>query len=520
MIFYHPKFFMEKIHILRNWKKDNNEWGIFENSKDLPKFSPNINPEKVIWLRWEGKEELLGKYKWRYLDSKNSCIQFGKMQPDWNTVYSPEVIKPFIEYILKHAKLDDEWKGKVIIQLWPELAQSLSQRDGKEVLEFGQEKQKIEDIIRECIKECWEEWKNVEIEIQNVADNYPDVFDAIKNKWKDWIIPKEEPKLEDFELPLKSPLPIINYLAYHYSWNTDQNLKTLFYETKPAKYKEQDGEKHEPWTSDADYYSIVEVWIRLFEVLNWRFIQWWIDRQKVYDKIIYLILFWEDKISQKLKLEDYPKLWELHNRLIKYGDYENPKMMQLYIDLSKVEREIKTQKVKREEENRQKKEQEEKNKQKEKIWQERKKWKKSALARYLTILAVLWVLCWGPAAYKNVSNDKKNEISKVLKDDPKVLDLSDKDFTELDTIIQNTINSEPIDDYIDNNGPMVPGSLLELQRKWFEYDIDGKQYYCIFVIYRDKTFLFAKPKWGSAVYTLEDWKKVAEHMIKNWWEKK
>jgi len=336
---------IEKIKKEHLYKKPKIEIFEFKNWELF--FDPQIDPEYVIWLRWNEKEKLLKNDEWKYLDSENSCIQFGKMQPDWNTVYSPEIIKPFIKYILKHAKLN-KWKGKVIIQLWPELAQSLSQRDGKEVLEFGQEKQKIEDIIRECIKECWEEWKNVEIEIQNVADNYPDVFDAIKNKWKDWIIPKEEPKLEDFELPLKSPLPIINYLAYHYSWNTDQNLKTLFYETKPAKYKEQDGEKHEPWTSDADYYSIVEVWIRLFEVLNWRFIQWWIDRQKVYDKIIYLILFWEDKISwEKLKLEDYPKLWELHNRLMKCENYKDSKMMQLYIDLGKVEKYIEAQKNKK-----------------------------------------------------------------------------------------------------------------------------------------------------------------------------
>ena len=324
--------------------------------KKLPEFSPNINPDDVISLRWDAlkKAELLKNYKWRYLDSENSCIQFGKMQPDWNTVYSPEIIKPFIKYIINHAKLDDEWKGKVVIQLWPELAQSLSQWDGKKVLAFNQEKKIIENLIEECIKECWEDWKNVEIEIQNVADKYSDVFDALKVKpeWERrfWIIPEKEPKLEDFELPLKSPLPIIQYLAYHYTWNGDKNLKTLFYETKPAKYKEQDGEKHEPWTSDADYYSIVEVWIRLFEVLNWRFIQWWIDRQKVYDKIIYLILFWEDKISQKLKLEDYPKLWELHNRLIKCENYKDSKMMQLYIDLDKVERETKKQKEIRERE--------------------------------------------------------------------------------------------------------------------------------------------------------------------------
>ena len=500
---------------------DNYKWysDIFENSKELPKFSPNINPEKVIWLRWDEQKKIELLKEWRYLDSENSCIQFGKMQLDWNTVYSPEVIKPFIKYILKHAKLNDEWKGKVIIQLWPELAQSLSQGDGKEKLTVGEKKKKIEDLIEECVKECWEEWKNVKIEIQNVAENYSEVFDAIKTILEPWYS-LEEPKLNEFPLPLESPLPIIKYLVFH--CQKDPELFKLFYSTKPEKYKEQDGKDHKPWDSPADYYSIVEVWIRLFEVLNWKYIQWWIDRQKVYDKIIYLILFWEDKISwekQRLKLEDYPKLWDLHNLLINSGNYENPKIMQLYIDLSKVEKEVTKQKRKREEENRQRKEQEENN-QKEKIWQERKKWKKSALARYLTILAVLWVLCWGPAAYKNVSNDKKNEISKVLKDDPKVLDLSDKDFTELDTIIQNTINSEPIDDYIDNSGPMVPGSLLELQRKWFEYDIDGKHYYCIFVIYRDKTFLFAKPKWGSAVYTLEDWKKVAEHMIKNRWIKK
>ena len=243
------------------------------------------------------------------------------------------MLRFWLEYIAEHIDTDEEGKSKAIIQLRPDLAQCLLQED-KEILTFEEEKKEIEKLIKKVLGKKWKF-----IEIQNVADNYPDVFNAIKN-WRRWIIPSKEPKLQDLKLPLKSPLPIIKFLAYHAK--NDPKLMDVFYKTKPVKYIWQDKlNDHIPWSSDADYYSVVEVWIRLFEVLNWISIQWGIGRQRVYDKIIGLILFGKDKIwkakdydiNSVLKLDDYPALKNLHTRLVNSWVYSDVKMNQLYIEL-------------------------------------------------------------------------------------------------------------------------------------------------------------------------------------------
>ena len=286
----------------------------------------------IVALKWnEWIEELENE---RFINKDNFRLQIWKMQKDWNTIYSPLMLKFWLEYIANHINTDEEWKAKAIIQLRPDLAQCLLQED-KEILTFEEEKKEIEKLIKKTLGKKWKF-----IEIQNVADNYPDVFNAIKN-WKNWIIPSKEPVLENIKLPIESPLPIIKFLAYHAK--NDPKLMDVFYRTKPAKYIWQDTLNNNiPWSSDADYYSIVEVWIRLFEVLNWISIQWWIGRQRVYDKIISLIIFGKDKIGKAndydinnvLKLEDYPALNNLHTRLINSWIYSDVSMNQLYIELN------------------------------------------------------------------------------------------------------------------------------------------------------------------------------------------
>ena len=322
----------ENIEQIEKWKKINvfsRIWWKIEEFKSALRYNfPDA--ERIVKLKWWKEKEAMEKEK-TYIDENNFRLQIWKMQENWETIYRPMMLKFGLEYIAKHVKLDEDGNWKAIIQLWPDLAQCLAQ-DDKQILSFEEEKKKIEELIKKIL---WKKWEC--IEIQNVADNYPDVFEALR-KWKKGIIPDQEPNLDDFEVPLKSPLQIIKYLAYH--CQTDQELMKLFYNTKPDKYIWQDQRKQlKPWESDADYYSVVEVWIRLFEVINWITIQWWIGRQRVYDKIISLILFGKDRIwkykdfkaLQPLTSGKYESLKVLHDRISK--NYENVNMQQLYIEL-------------------------------------------------------------------------------------------------------------------------------------------------------------------------------------------
>ena len=322
----------ENIEQIEKWKKINvfsRIWWKIEEIKSALRYNfPDA--ERIVKLKWWKEKEAMEKEK-TYIDENNFRLQIWKMQENWETIYRPMMLKFGLEYITKHIKLDENGNWKVIIQLWPDLAQCLAQ-DDKQILSFEEEKKKIEELIKKIL---WKKWEC--IEIQNVADNYPDVFDALR-KWKKGIIPEQEPNLDNFEVPLKSPLQIIKYLAYH--CQTDQELMKLFYNTKPDKYIWQDQRKQlKPWESDADYYSVVEVWIRLFEVINWITIQWWIGRQRVYDKIISLILFGKDRIwkykdfktLQPLTSWKYKSLKALHDWISK--NYEDINMQQLYIEL-------------------------------------------------------------------------------------------------------------------------------------------------------------------------------------------
>ena len=144
----------------RTWKK------IEEIKKVISYELPNASD--VITLKWSQWVEKL-RYK-EFINKDNFRLQIWKMQTDWHTVYSPLMLKFWLEYVADHIDTDEGHKSKAIIQLWPDLAQCLLQED-KEILTFEEEKEKIEKLIKKVLGKKWKC-----IEIQNVADNYPDVL--------------------------------------------------------------------------------------------------------------------------------------------------------------------------------------------------------------------------------------------------------------------------------------------------------------------------------------------------------
>ena len=319
-----------KTNSRNTWKQEPEQswlfWRIWNEIKwwhkdffDTLKYSPN--PEKIVQLHCnsnEERQEILQNT--RYLDWNNFRLQIWKMQEDWWTLYNDTTLSIWIEYMINHTKI---WEQSVI-QIWSDVWENLQQWSEEGVLSALQEKQKLEKFIEKKFGKKWKSFVKVEI----WSEKYPEVFNAL-SKWRQWIIPDKEPNIENM-VPFNSPLQIIQYLAYNAS--NDESLMQLFYNTKPNKYLWEDlkyGRK--PGDSDADFYGIVEVWLRLYEVLNWISIQWWLWRQRVYDKIISLIINWKDTIKwkkdfdcdYKLFLKDFPKLQQLHE--ICKNHYSNTK---------------------------------------------------------------------------------------------------------------------------------------------------------------------------------------------------
>ena len=311
-------------------------------------------------IDWNGeKQENWISMPQEFLDWKNFRLHIWKMDKKDSTLYNEKTLAIWIEYMINHAK---KWEH-LVIEIRPDVwaillkwdnmrrnendkEEDVEQKD--DILSAGEEQKKIQKFIK---RKFWKKWDIIDVKIW--SKKYPDVFEALEkwvwiipDDWKSPIIPDKEPDLNEID-HFESPLQIIQFLAYNAK--KDSDLMKLFYNTKPESLRKKD--ESNPWDSYFDYYWIVEVWLRLYEVLNWISIQWWMWRQRVYDKIISLIINWKDKIwwdEELMKLDksflkrfesdytlnnidDYPKLKELHEFCVK--NYKDTKFNQLYIEI-------------------------------------------------------------------------------------------------------------------------------------------------------------------------------------------
>lgn len=232
------------------------------------------------------------------LTHNNFRLQIGKMEKNNETIYTKAILLPALEYIFKKTWKDE----RAIIQLRPDLARFLVNEDQNEeidqILSFEEEKQKIMKLIKRYFKKDGQK-----IEIINISAQYPEIFSLLKQKGKDWLASATKPLLSKESF---SALSLVQYLY----WFAQKNpkLMQIFYATKPSEQKNQD--RLPIGQNNSDYYSLVEIWIRLYEVISWISIQGGIDRQNKYDKIIWGILQWKD--IDGFKTKDYPELQELH----------------------------------------------------------------------------------------------------------------------------------------------------------------------------------------------------------------
>lgn len=253
-----------------------------------------VVPKSVVNYYWtDGKKDDRNLNIWE----ANFRFQIGKMDKRNETIYSNEIILWWLEYLFKKVKNDD----KIIIQLRPDLSKYLCNDDQKEngnsILSFQQEKEKIEKLIKKHFK-----GQSGRFQIVNVSENYPEIFHALKNKGRKWLV------TEKLTLTAEniSAMSIAQYL-YHVS-QKNKKFMEIIYNTKGNKQKQADTQTI--WENESDYYALIEVAIRLYEILTGINVQWWVDRQTKYDRIIWWILYWQN--IDKFKIEKYPDLLELH----------------------------------------------------------------------------------------------------------------------------------------------------------------------------------------------------------------
>ena len=199
----------------------------------------------------------------------NFRFQIGKMNKNNETIYSEEIIVWWLDYLIKKV-----WNNKkLIIQLRPDLARYLCNEDQKEnldnILTFQQEEKEIQKFIKRNFKK-----KSEDIQIINISNQYPEIFNILKEKGSKWLESHGKPNLDDKDF---SALNLLKYL-YRVSCNNKKFMQ-IIYNTKSHKQKQEDTKPI--LENESDYYALVEVAIRMYEIIKGINIQWWIDRHVI-----------------------------------------------------------------------------------------------------------------------------------------------------------------------------------------------------------------------------------------------
>lgn len=300
-------------------------WNIVKKGKEkLTTLDSKLNftiPKNIVsyyGINWKKDDRNLR------INPENFRFQIWKMDKDNETIYTREFLSWALEYLVNKTKYWD----KIIIQIRRDLADTLNNEDDttsmKHVLSYEEEKKEIEKILKKYFKESKDK-----VEIVNVSSQYPELFSLLKTQWRRWLDSNSEVTLDPKHF---TALDIAKYL---YGVATS-DIKFLFtiYGTKTEEQRAMD--TAHIWGNESDYYALVEVAIRLYEILTWITIQWWVIRQTRYDKIIWMILYGKDSKDKDLTIKRFPWLKDLHefcNKVAPKAEFDR-----LYIDNNEIKK--------------------------------------------------------------------------------------------------------------------------------------------------------------------------------------
>lgn len=291
-------------HIKSAWKKFA-RWLLGKNSiSDITKVVSYND------LNWNLKENIPS------LDWNKSHIYMGKMNEEEIWIYSDDFLKWILQY---YFYCTPRWEHITL-----ELANCVSDvlwENMKWFMDFTKQKEYIQNFVE---KNFWKKFIK-RLDIIDLETRHPDLFEWLrkyeetikKEAWDMWLSLwelEDTPSfdkldfLETWENKLLLPesdkeftsLDIAKYLY----WVCKKN--SLFFDKikaiKPEKAK-------------SDFYPIIEISIRLTDLINGISIQWWATKQKQYDAIIREIINPYINISQYSELNQLRefcknKLWK------------------------------------------------------------------------------------------------------------------------------------------------------------------------------------------------------------------
>ena len=271
------------------------------------------------------KEELENKYfqviscysNWKEIDElelKNQDINlyFWMIYEGNNTFYSQD----FIIWTIRNSLEKTKWN--INIELWWELSKVMN----SEISEWNSinniENQK--NIIRGIINKTFNKTEQERININILTSRHNDLLgDLEKENWfkVSWNFLEE---IKNIDLTEITSLDIYKIL-YLESQKNDKLFK-LSADIQTTHIKEKRNER-------ASYYSIAEVAIRLKDLIDWKVVQWWENRQKRYDIII----------NKLLNKEFNSEILEVLYKLLEENNIESEEFIQFYINKKQLKEE-------------------------------------------------------------------------------------------------------------------------------------------------------------------------------------
>ncbi len=235
----------------------------------------NKDFQVVSWYsNWKKIEET-------QLENNDINLYFWMIYKKNNQFYSEE----FIISAIKNALENTNWK--VNIELWWELSKIMNSEIQQWVKLYDIEEQK--KIVLDIINKNFNKIEQKRINLDVINNRHKELFEQLK---KDSWFKIDDGNLEDIKN--KEIWNITSFDIYKILFLESQknnNLFKLSADTKTTYIKEKRNER-------TSYYALAEVAIRLKDLIDWKIIQWWENRQKRYDVIINKILNKEYKFEK------------------------------------------------------------------------------------------------------------------------------------------------------------------------------------------------------------------------------
>lgn len=239
---------------------------LHKTSKKLNQMDQAINwPDpRFVSLQESGKDikefvsfDVSDKYCHNYI---------GKMRKDWEWIYSDEVITALLSFFIKNV---NDKNKTFTIELANIVSEILNDNYNQEqYYTYEEQKKHILDLAKKINKK----WSK-KLVIVDIQDRNPELFNLLKDKWIEWLDTNKKPELDPNKF---NSLDIAKYL--YRATKKDSEYFSDLQKLKPSHLQNVN------W--NTDYYWLIELAIRINDLLHWIVIQWWVSRQKKYDSLL------------------------------------------------------------------------------------------------------------------------------------------------------------------------------------------------------------------------------------------